>query len=72
MKAVLAVGTPIMTGFLEWKDIGKPEDKYVDLIPNIEIGRLPCRYRYEVKIMVDKKINYEKTLVLKTGSTICF
>ena len=36
------------------------ENDLVDLEPDISIGRLPCRNRFEVKIMVEKIINYEK------------
>ncbi len=45
--------------FGEWK--GKTaEDKNIDLRPDVYIGRLPCRNRFEVKIMVNKIINYER------------
>ena len=33
----------------------------LDLLPDIYIGRLACRNKLEVKIMVDKIINYEAT-----------
>jgi len=43
----------------EW--IGETaEDKNIDLKPDVRIGRLPCKNRLEVKIMVDKIINYER------------
>ncbi|UCF11729.1 MAG: hypothetical protein JSW06_06670 [Thermoplasmatales archaeon] len=39
--------------FAEWgKDI-------LDLEPDVYVGRLPCRYLFEVKIVVDKIIEYE-------------
>ena len=43
----------------EWYYQQVPEDKYIDLYPDIAVGRLPCRNSYEVKIMVDKIITYE-------------
>ena len=43
--------------FAEWNEQGKD---ILDLTPDVHIGRLPCRYDFEVKIMVDKIINYEK------------
>jgi len=33
----------------------------VDLYPDVYVGRLPCRYVFDVKTVVDKIINYEKT-----------
>ncbi|ENO12438.1 Peptidase family C25 [Thermoplasmatales archaeon SCGC AB-539-C06] len=43
----------------EWK--GKTaEDKNIDLRPDVCIGRLPCRNRLEIKIMVNKIISYER------------
>ena len=39
--------------FAEWG-----EDD-LDLVPDVCIGRLPCRNRFEVKIVVDKIIEYE-------------
>jgi hypothetical protein len=36
------------------------DDKNIDLRPDVYIGRIPCRNRYEVKIMVNKIINYER------------
>ena len=32
----------------------------MDLYPDVYLGRLPCRNTNEVKIMVEKIINYEK------------
>ena len=45
--------------FAEWNEQGMD---ILDLTPDDHIGRLPCRYDFEVKIMVDKIINYEKTV----------
>jgi len=45
--------------FAEWNEQGKD---ILDLTPDVHIGRLPCRYDFEVKIMVDKIINYENTV----------
>ena len=42
--------------FGEWSFKGKD---YLDLYPDVYIGRLPCRNEKEVKIMVDKIITYE-------------
>ena len=47
--------------YSEWVQGEQPEDKYLDLRPDIAVGRLPCRTNFEVKIMVNKIINYEKT-----------
>jgi hypothetical protein len=33
----------------------------MDLYPDVYLGRLPCRYAFEVRTMVNKIINYEKT-----------
>jgi len=43
----------------EWYYQEVPEDKYIDLYPDVAVGRLPCRSEFEVKIMVNKIINYE-------------
>lgn len=34
----------------------------MDLYPDVYLGRIPCRNTYEVKIMVDKLIDYEKDI----------
>jgi len=47
--------------FAEWKDGGLPEDS-IDLIPDVCLGRLPCRSKGEVKIVVDKIIQYENNV----------
>jgi len=44
--------------FGEWNG-NSAQDKNIDLRPNVCIGRLPCKNRLEVKIMVNKIINYE-------------
>ncbi|HEC93373.1 MAG TPA: hypothetical protein ENI51_10345, partial [Candidatus Atribacteria bacterium] len=45
--------------FGEW--IGKvADDQDIDLNPDVCIGRLPCKNRTEVKVVIDKIINYEK------------
>jgi hypothetical protein len=44
--------------YAEW--IGSQKDD-IDLYPDIAIGRLACRNRIEVKIMVNKIIQYETT-----------
>ncbi len=44
--------------FAEW--IGANKD-IIDLVPDVYLGRLPCRNTMEVKIMVDKIITYETT-----------
>lgn len=36
------------------------EDKNIDLYPDVYLGRLPCRNIFEVRIMVNKIITYEK------------
>jgi len=41
--------------FAEW---GKDN---LDLEPDVYVGRLPCRYLFEVKIIVDKIIEYESS-----------
>jgi len=42
--------------FAEW-NINKED--VLDLHPDVYVGRLPCRYKFEVKTMVDKIIKYE-------------
>jgi len=44
--------------FGEWKGVQKD---IIDLYPDVYIGRLACANKFEVKIMVDKIINYEST-----------
>ena len=38
------------------------QDTNIDLIPDVAVGRLPCRSEQEVKIMVQKIITYETTI----------
>jgi hypothetical protein len=43
--------------FSVWNESFQEE---MDMYPDVYIGRIPCRTKYEVKIMVNKIINYEK------------
>lgn len=43
----------------EWNYGDEPEDKNIDLYPDVAVGRLPCRNSLEVSLMVDKIITYE-------------
>ena len=52
--------------YSEWLYGGQPEDKHIDLYPEISVGRLPCRNILEVRIMVRKIIRYEKTTYNKS------
>jgi len=52
--------------FAVWNKSYKDE---MDLYPDVYLGRLPCRNTREVKIIVNKIINYEKT---KTSETDWF
>ncbi|MBS3749780.1 MAG: hypothetical protein KGY67_08815, partial [Candidatus Thermoplasmatota archaeon] len=48
--------------FGEWYDDGvstKAEDQPIDLYPDVAVGRLACRNKVEVKVLVDKIITYE-------------
>jgi hypothetical protein len=58
--------------FAEWGGITGPRD-YIDYHPDVYVGRLPFRYVFEVKPMVDKIIIYETSTVdswFKTGLAI--
>jgi hypothetical protein len=45
--------------FSEWyEDDSSPTDK-IDLKPDVAVGRLPCRYKFQVDIIVKKIIDYE-------------
>jgi len=44
--------------FAEWTDSQKD---IIDLVPDVYLGRLPCRNAFEVRIMVNKIINYENS-----------
>jgi hypothetical protein len=43
----------------EWYSGEFAEDYDIDLYPDVAVGRLPCRNKYEVEIMVNKIIDYE-------------
>ena len=45
----------------EWYPGQTAQDTNIDFIPDVAVGRLPCRSVQEVKIMVDKIITYEAT-----------
>lgn len=45
--------------FGEWR-ANQSADDIMDLYPDVAVGRLPCRNRLEVKIMVKKIIHYEQ------------
>jgi hypothetical protein len=47
--------------FGKWSLFSSGRD-IIDLYPDVFIGRLPCRNVYEVRIVVDKIINYESHL----------
>ncbi|UCF12540.1 MAG: hypothetical protein JSW06_10995 [Thermoplasmatales archaeon] len=47
--------------FGEWFNGEEAEDKDLDLYPDVAVGRLPCRNKIEVKIIVNKIIEYETT-----------
>lgn len=44
--------------FAEWSSTNKD---VLDMDPDVYVGRLPCRYRFEVKRIVNRIINYETT-----------
>ena len=50
----------------EWFYGEQPEDRYIDLHPDVAVGRLACRNIFEVIIMVRKIIRYEKTAYNKS------
>jgi len=45
----------------EWKKGESPVDSNIDFYPDVAIGRIPCRNNYEVKLIVEKIIEYETT-----------
>ena len=45
--------------FAEWIEGSIPEDKDIDLYPDVAVGRLPCRSEKEVTTVVEKIISYE-------------
>ncbi len=44
--------------FAEWYNLAEGRD-IIDYVPDVAIGRLACRYGFEVDIVVDKIITYE-------------
>lgn len=61
----------------EWNG-EEAQDKNIDLYPDVYLGRLPCRNKFEVKIVVNKIITYEtstygqpwfKNMVVVAGDT---
>ncbi len=50
--------------FSVWNETYKEE---MDLYPDVYLGRLPCRNRFQVRTMVRKIINYEKNNVKSEG-----
>jgi len=48
--------------FGEWKE-SEAEDKYIDLKPDVCLGRLACLNEKEVRTVLEKIINYETQLV---------
>ncbi|RLF33304.1 MAG: peptidase C25 [Thermoplasmata archaeon] len=52
--------------FAAWGKPGVSDDLGIDLLPDVCVGRLPCRNVNEVKTVVDKIINYESTPVHDT------
>jgi len=49
----------------EWFHREEAEDIKIDLYPDVAIGRLPCRNKNDVKIIVKKIIDYETTTYSK-------
>jgi hypothetical protein len=45
--------------FAEWSWEPDGDYDYIDYCPDVYLGRLPCRYEFEVDIVVKKIINYE-------------
>jgi hypothetical protein len=46
--------------FAKWKENSPMGIDTLDFYPDVYVGRLPCRNSYELNIMVNKIINYEK------------
>ena len=46
--------------FAAWNKPGVENDTYLDLYPDVAVGRLACRNIEEVRTVVDKIINYEQ------------
>jgi hypothetical protein len=51
--------------YAEWEKGEKPEDVDIDFYPDVALGRIPCRNKYELKIVVDKIIEYETSAYSK-------
>jgi len=51
--------------FGEWYPGEIAQDSNIDLIPDVAVGRLPCRSLGEVRIMVHRIITYETTIFNK-------
>jgi hypothetical protein len=47
--------------FAEWNMRTMEDIDVLDMYPDVAVGRLACRNKFEVKIVVDKIINYEKS-----------
>jgi hypothetical protein len=50
----------------EWDFFKEEPDDILDLCPDVYVGRLPCRYYWEVQNMVDKIIEYENNAYNQT------
>ncbi|UCF50478.1 MAG: hypothetical protein JSU91_03070 [Thermoplasmatales archaeon] len=48
----------------EWPNSGSLIDD-MDLYPDVNVGRLPCRFKFELNIMVKKIISYENSQISK-------
>jgi len=49
--------------FAKWKGISAIGRDDLDFYPDVYVGRLPCRNNYEVEILVDKIIEYERSTI---------
>ena len=47
--------------FGEWYMYEPAEDNNIDLYPDVYVGRLPCKFKSQVKVVVNKIIKYETT-----------
>jgi hypothetical protein len=66
--------------FSEWL-ANQSADDIIDLYPDVSVGRLPCRNKFEVRLMIQKIIRYEqdgcadcwfKRMVVVGGDTYTF
>jgi len=48
----------------EWPDSGQLIDE-MDLYPDVLLGRLPCRFKFELNVMINKIISYENSQISK-------